>query len=94
MVVDARVSATNLRSATDHLGGALQDLQAAALKADATFDRLDRIAASAEAGEGSLGRLLSDSTFAVEAESVLGELRSLLADLQENPSRYVRLSIF
>lgn len=63
-------------------------------RADSAFARLDRIAARVEAGEGSLGRLLSDSTLVVRAEDVLAQLELLLRDLQENPRRYVRLSIF
>ena len=94
MVIDVRNSAQNLESMTGDLSGALGDLQAAARSADSTFTKLDRLAANAEAGGGSLGRLLGDSTLAVRAEQAVSELRSLLADIQENPSRYVRLSIF
>ena len=94
MVVDARASAENLRAVTGGLGSALSDLQSAAQKADSTFGRLDRIAGAAESGQGSVGRLLADPAFALEAEEALRDLRALLADIQENPSRYVRLSIF
>ena len=62
--------------------------------ADSTLTRLDRVGARIEAGEGTLGRMLSDSTFATRAESALLELNALLADFRENPKRYVRLSIF
>jgi len=61
---------------------------------DSTFARLDRITARVEAGDGSIGRLLADSTFAVRAEDVLRQMDLLLQDLRENPRRYVRLSIF
>ncbi|MGI9628392.1 MAG: MlaD family protein [Longimicrobiales bacterium] len=94
MVIDARVSAQNLRSASGTLGTALVELQSAAEKADSTFQRVDRIAAQVEGGEGSFGRLINDPEFALRAEEALTELRTLLADIQENPSRYVRLSIF
>lgn len=63
-------------------------------RADSTFARLDRIAARIESGDGSIGRLLADSTFAVRAEDVLRQIDLLLQDLRENPRRYVRLSIF
>jgi phospholipid/cholesterol/gamma-HCH transport system substrate-binding protein len=61
---------------------------------DSAFARMNRIAARVEAGEGAVGRLLADSTFAIRAEGVLLQLDSLLADMRENPRRYVRLSIF
>lgn len=62
--------------------------------ADSAFARIDRLTASVEAGRGSLGRLISDTTLAVRTEEVLAQLEVLLADLRENPSRYIRLSIF
>jgi phospholipid/cholesterol/gamma-HCH transport system substrate-binding protein len=63
-------------------------------RSDSVLTRLDRISTRIEAGEGSLGRLLADSTFALRAEGVLEQLDLLLKDLRENPKRYVRLSIF
>ena len=40
------------------------------------------------------GRLLTDSTLALNAEDMLRSLDLLLQDVRENPGRYVRLSIF
>lgn len=94
MVVDARNSAQSLSAATGEMASALSEMRAAARSADSTFAKLDRIAGMAEQGEGSLGRLLGDSALALEAEQAVRDLRTLLADIQENPSRYVRLSIF
>jgi len=79
--------ATDLADPTSGLGVTLG-------RADSTFARLDRIAAQMESGQGSFGRLLADSTFAVRAEDVLQQLDLLLQDVRENPRRYVRLSIF
>jgi hypothetical protein len=50
--------------------------------------------AQVEAGEGALGLLLQDTTLVAQAQDVLSALTTLLEDLQENPQRYVRLSIF
>ena len=69
-------------------------LSATLSRADSAFARIDRLAARVEAGEGSIGRLLSDTTFVARAEDVLGQLDLLLQDFRENPRRYVRLSIF
>ena len=63
-------------------------------RADSAFASLQRVTASVEAGEGSLGRLIVDSTLALRAESAMAQLDSLLADVKANPRRYVRLSIF
>ena len=56
--------------------------------------RFDRLGQRLEAGDGTLGRLFSDSSLAFRAESALLELNALLQDFRENPKRYVRLSIF
>ena len=52
------------------------------------------IAARVERGEGSLGRLISDTALAIRAEDLLEELNLLMQDLRANPRKYVRLSIF
>ncbi|MFQ5538276.1 MAG: MlaD family protein [Gemmatimonadota bacterium] len=84
----------SIRDLTGELSGSSDDVRRLVERADSAFARLDRITAQVEAGDGALGRLLSDSTLAVQAEDVLNQLNLLLQDLRENPRRYVRLSIF
>lgn len=93
-LADVRQIASSLRQVSGELADSTGGLAGTLARADSTFARLDRIAARIESGEGTVGRLLSDSTFADRAEGVLLQLDSLLADLRENPRRYVRLSIF
>jgi len=94
MATDAGAAAANVRIVAQDAGLFLNDLRAAVQRADSTFARLDRLTAGAEAGEGSLGRLLSDPTLANEAEEALAEIAALLADVRENPGRYFRFSVF
>jgi phospholipid/cholesterol/gamma-HCH transport system substrate-binding protein len=94
ILTNARVASAGIRDVATVLADSTSGLGATLERADSTLARLGRITARMESGEGSLGRLLADSTFAVRAEDVLAELELLLADLRENPSRYVRLSIF
>ncbi len=94
VVMDTRMTARNVRVATETFGVAIQDLQGVAMRADSTFARLDRITANIESGEGSVGRIFGDPTLALHAEGAIADLRALLADIQANPSRYVRISIF
>ncbi len=79
--------ATELRETTAGLGNTLRS-------ADSTLVRFERIGRELEAGEGTLGQLLGDSTVAIQAQTVLQQLSLLLEDFRENPGRYVRLSIF
>jgi phospholipid/cholesterol/gamma-HCH transport system substrate-binding protein len=81
---------TVMASLSDSTGGLDGTLE----RADSAFARIDRMTARLERGEGTLGRLLVDTTFLFRAEGVLAQLDFLLADFRENPGRYVRLSIF
>lgn len=94
MLGDASAVLSNLRSLTDELNSSLGDMRAAAQQADTTFARLDALLAAAETGDGSVGKLLGDPALAEGAIEAVQELRALLADIQENPRRYLSFSIF
>lgn len=94
IVSNVSAATAGLAELTADLADEESGLAATMERADSAFVRMDRIAARIESGEGSLGRLLADSTLAVRAEDVLLQLDLLLLDLRENPRRYVRLSIF
>lgn len=94
LVMDLHAAASGMRELARTLSNDSTGVAATLQRADSAFVRVDRIAARLESGEGSLGRLLSDTTFAVRAEGVLRSLDLLLEDMRENPRRYVRLSIF
>jgi phospholipid/cholesterol/gamma-HCH transport system substrate-binding protein len=94
IVTNVRLATGSIRQVSGVVSGSSEQIQATLTRADSVFARLDRITAQLESGKGSLGILLSDSTFAVRAEGVLAQLDLLLRDLRENPRRYVRLSIF
>ena len=94
MVADARAAAAELRAASTD---ARQLSAAAASQRDrlvniltATDDVLGRVSR----GEGTLGMLASDSMLYREATRTVVQLRSLLADIQANPRRYFRFSVF
>lgn len=94
MIADAGAAAANVRGASADAGAFLGELRSAVQRADSTFARLDRLAAAAEAGDGSLGRLLTDPALADGAAEAMQEIKSLLADIRENPGRYLRFSVF
>ncbi len=56
--------------------------------------RVDSTLARVERGEGSLGRLTRDDAAAVNLEKSLDQLNKLLADLQANPKKYFKVSVF
>jgi phospholipid/cholesterol/gamma-HCH transport system substrate-binding protein len=94
MMLDARATVASLKTLSSDLSSATRGAQGMIVRVDSTFARLDRMTAQVEAGEGALGLLMRDPALVTHAQSVLAELTALLKDLQANPQRYVRLSIF
>ena len=47
-----------------------------------------------ERGDGSLGMLVNNPSLYRNTDSLVIDLRSLLADFRRDPKRYVNLSIF
>jgi phospholipid/cholesterol/gamma-HCH transport system substrate-binding protein len=67
----------------------------------ALYRRLDTIAihgehivARLDTGEGTLGKLLVDEKVYDRVDKVLSEMEFLIADIQENPTRYFKFSVF
>lgn len=56
--------------------------------------RMDSTMARIENGEGSLGRLAKNDAAAKNLEGALDRLNKLLADLQANPKKYFKFSVF
>lgn len=94
IMLDVRATLVNLKTLSAELSVATLGAQQMMTRVDSTFARLDRMTAQVEAGEGALGLLMQDTSLVANALGVLDELAALLQDLQENPQRYVRLSIF
>lgn len=78
--VSASLAESNLRGVVDSLG--------------ISISRLDDVLADLSDGEGSAGKLLSDPALYDSLVTASGNLSALLADLKENPRRYVRFSLF
>jgi len=94
LVAHVAAGAANLAIITEELADEDEGVSATLRRADSAFTSMNRVVARVESGEGSLGRLLTDTTLVLRAEDVLAQLELLLEDVRENPRRYVRLSIF
>lgn len=91
---NAGESMENLKTLTADMRTSMADLRAASKQAVTTMNRLEGLLASAEEGEGLLGRLLGDPELAEGAVEAVANLNALLTDLQENPRRYLSFSVF
>ena len=54
----------------------------------------DSVMGRLAAGRGTLGMLSSDSTLYKETTATIVELRKLIADIQANPRKYFKFSVF
>jgi phospholipid/cholesterol/gamma-HCH transport system substrate-binding protein len=73
---------------------AMQDLRIAAASADTTFRAIGAVALSVNRGEGTLGKLLRDTTMYLHVIETNAEVQALLRDMRANPRKYINLTIF
>ena len=94
ILVNTKDITAELRVVSGDISAASQSLSGTLTLADSTFLALNRITTRLESGDGSLGRLISDTLLASRAERLVEELNLLMEDIRANPRKYVRLSIF
>jgi phospholipid/cholesterol/gamma-HCH transport system substrate-binding protein len=73
---------------------ATRDLRIAAASADSTFRKVGEIADAMNRGEGTLGRILRDTTMYYQVIETNAEVQALLRDMRANPRKYINLTIF
>jgi phospholipid/cholesterol/gamma-HCH transport system substrate-binding protein len=63
-----------------------------------SFDRIigstDSVFSRLQEGQGTIGRLVGDSTLYVEASRAVAEFRELISDIRANPRKYFKFSVF
>jgi phospholipid/cholesterol/gamma-HCH transport system substrate-binding protein len=84
----------DIRTAVARADSAMAMLATTSESLDTAVASLNTILARMERGEGTLGRLSTDETLYVSLTAAAETLNALLADLQENPSKYINISIF
>ncbi len=59
-----------------------------------TSARMDSLTADLQAGKGSLGKVLKDDGLYKETDGILKEVHKMIVDMQANPKRYFKISVF
>jgi phospholipid/cholesterol/gamma-HCH transport system substrate-binding protein len=77
----------NLENDSRELGEVITEARSAT-------ETLDEMISRVEAGQGSVGRLLTDDSLYRKADAVLTRLNTLIADIQNNPGKYFSVSLF
>lgn len=82
----------------DTLGTALVgvsgDLRSTTARADTVFTSLNDILSTIDAGEGTLGRLVQDTSLYAELVETNAAMQRLLEDVRRNPRRYFNFEVF
>jgi phospholipid/cholesterol/gamma-HCH transport system substrate-binding protein len=84
---DIRAAAADLRSVMAAARGNEASLVRVLRAADSLMTRL-------QAGNGTFGMLTSDSTLYLETTKTVIQFRELLTDIQANPKKYLKISVF
>lgn len=94
LVSDAGEAARQLKTATRQLTAMAEQLGKSQVRLDAFLIASESIATRINTGQGSLGLLVNDPAFYHNSDSLVMELRALVADFMKNPRRYLHLRIF
>jgi phospholipid/cholesterol/gamma-HCH transport system substrate-binding protein len=85
-------TSANFAAISDSINKA--NLGAAVKKLEQSLANVDQIINDVQSGKGSLGKLLKDEAMYNNLTDASNELKELLADIKNNPKRYVHFSVF
>lgn len=91
-VTNLNVTTGNLAKITDSINSA--NLAQTVRKLEHTLGNVDNILNDVESGKGTIGKLLKDESMYKNLDAASNELKELLADIKNNPKRYIHFSVF
>jgi phospholipid/cholesterol/gamma-HCH transport system substrate-binding protein len=94
LLTDARAAAREMADATARLRRLATELEASGGTVRSVVARSDSVLARVNAGQGTLGLLVNDPRLYQQGDSLLLELRALVADVKKNPRRYLSVRLF
>jgi len=80
-------AAQNLKAITDRLDRTESNLSRAVSRADSVF-------AKANSRDGTMGLMINDPSLYQQSDSLVRELRALVADVKKNPKKYINVRVF
>ncbi len=94
VVDNAAAASEELRDAAGSLRILAERLSVSQARIDSVLVSSNSLVAKLDSGTGSLGLLVNDPSLYQQTDSLVRQLRVLLADFQANPKRYFGLRIF
>ena len=90
----ASANSEEISTSIRDFGTASRKLAALSDQLSTTAAALDRVVTRLDQNQGSLGMAISDSTLYVDLRETLRNTNDLVKDIQKNPKRYLKLSVF
>ncbi len=94
IVDDVAAASARLREASDEIREMSKQLTRSQGRLESLLTTSDSVMAKINAGQGSMGMLVNDPRLYRNSDSLVTELRSLVADFKANPKKYVNLRVF
>ncbi len=83
-----------LKQAMDHFASSAEKLDRLAGRLDSLRSSLQTVSSRVEHGQGTLGKLVNDDKVYEDTRATLAQLKSLIADIQAHPKKYLTVKIF
>ena len=94
IVTNSQNAARELLAATSKLRELSDGLARTETRLATAVSRADSVFLKANSGQGSLGLMLNDPALYRNSDSLVSELRALVADVRKNPRRYLNVRVF
>jgi phospholipid/cholesterol/gamma-HCH transport system substrate-binding protein len=56
--------------------------------------RLDSLLGVVQSGQGTFGRMMADTTLYADTKALVGSMKRLMAEIEKNPKKYLKFSVF
>ena len=94
VLANAQASSADLRQAAADLRSLMDSAKANQASLVRVLQTTDSIMSRIAAGQGTLGKLTTDSTLYQETALTMRQMRELLTDIQAHPRKYIKISVF
>lgn len=91
---ESALAATQVREASERLNKISQSFEKTEGSLRSVMFRADSVLIKVDKGQGTLGLMVNDPGLYRHTDSVMVDIRGLIADIKKNPRRYIKLSIF
>jgi phospholipid/cholesterol/gamma-HCH transport system substrate-binding protein len=94
IVDDVSTAAAQLKGASDDVRAMSRQLNRSQARLESVLSTSDSVLVKINSGQGSAGMLVNDPSLYRNSDSLVTELRSLIADFKAHPKKYVNVRVF